>query len=224
MVRLAFEAAKGSSLAVVREQENSASQTKNDIENYRAELKKESDRLLKEVASRGDDTVARTKKQVRDIVLENAKSEFASSRKWLWVQVAIWSVLSIVCIVAFFAYCFRVASEQHLPESWTWQIAYYTGIRVLIIAAIGAIISFCLRMLKGHIQLVHINAHRSRLVNSIADFVEAAPGDKQFEIFRILIDTVVTNGPTSFSDTNSEAIAASGKIAEQLVARVVSKE
>lgn len=219
MVRTAYESSRSVALSAVHDQETVTLQLKEEFESARSSLKSHQELLLQDLSVRGSDIIARTKKQIRDSLLENAKREFDRSRKWLWAQVAAWLVAVLIAIYAFFRYSTTLAAEQHLPDKWTWQIAYYAGIRILIVGGIGAIASFCLRMLKGHLNLVHVTAHRSRVANSIADFVEAAPREQQFEIFRLLIDTVVSPANTGIADNNPELVATSSRLLDQLIAK-----
>jgi len=216
MVRTAYESARSAALSVVHDQEALTLQLKGEVEAARISLKANQESLIQDLSVRGSEVVARAKKEVRDTLLETAKSEFDRSRKWLWAQVGAWLAAAALAIYSFFRYSTILAAEQNLPQEWTWQIAYYTGIRIVIIGGIGAVASFCLRMLKGHLNLVHITAHRSRVVNSVAAFVEAAPREQQFEIFRLLIDTIVSPLNTGIADDNPELVAASARLIDHL--------
>ena len=147
-----------------------------------SEFHEQTDRLLSEVTSRGSESVARVKKEIVDVLLDDAQCELQRAQNGFRRQIGTWAVLSVIVITAFFAFAFRIVAEQHLPSAWTWQIAYYTGIRGLILGAMGAIAGFCLRMLKAHINLAHVNAHRARVANSMPGFLEAAPKEHRFEM------------------------------------------
>lgn len=185
-----------------------------DLETAKQQARQQVDAWLEEVSARGAETVARIKKEAKDEILKDAQEQFRSAQKRLsWIGTA-WACVSAVALAAFFWFAFGILITQHLPDDWTWQLAYYAGVRVVILAGIGAVASFALRMLKAHIHLSHVNAHRIRIANSMPALLEVAPKEHQFSVLKLLIETLVTERDTTIFDANPEKIGGSVNLVE----------
>lgn len=109
-------------------------------------------------------------------------------------MVVTWAVLSGVAAAAFFAVA-AYFYHQEPPDAWRWQLAYHAGIRLAILTAIGALTTYCLRVLRAHMHMYQQNRHRQAVTNSIGAFVQAGTSSQQRDlILTRLVDAVATFG------------------------------
>jgi len=80
-----------------------------------------------------------------------------------------------------------------LPDKWTWQIVYYSVLRVTALGFIGTFLAFSQRILKSHLHMREHNLHRQRIANSMASFAESAMNNDQRDvILSRLVDSIAT--------------------------------
>ena len=83
---------------------------------------------------------------------------------------------------------------ENLPEK-TGPVIYYTGIRLAILAILGTVSAFTLKIFKAHLHMHQHNLHRKRIANSMEAFVESANSKEQRDIILShLVDSIVTFG------------------------------
>jgi hypothetical protein len=186
-----------------------------DISGASERLRGETETLLAELSARGREVVTRSKKEIAGDILNDAQRQFAGAQRGLRIQVGVWSVLSVLSLGAFFAFGAWVLNTQQLPAEWTWQIAFFAGIRIIVFGGIAAAASFCLRMLKSHIALAQLNAHRTRVAHSIPSFLEVAPADRRFAILELLIQSIISTKESAIADQHPETVLTSISLLEQ---------
>jgi hypothetical protein len=177
-------------------------------------LREETERQISELSARGQEVIARTKKQIAGEILNDAQKQFGAAQKGLQIQVGIWAGLSAVALAAFFWFAASLLNV-HLPPAWSWQIAFFAGVRLIILGGIGALASFCLRMLKAHIALAQLNAHRTRVAHSMPSFLEVAPPSERFKVLESLIQAIVGVKESAITDTNPETMLTTVSVVEQ---------
>lgn len=180
-------------------------------------LKQEADRLADELTARGKVTVAETKKAVAGTLLTDAQQQFATAQEGLNRQVAVWAALSVMALVAFFATTARFLLQQDLDPEWTWQIAFFAGVRLVIIGGIAAVGSFCIRMLKSQIALAQLNAHRTRVARSMPGLLEVAAERDRLAVLQSLMQTIIGAKESVLSDSNPESLLATAEAIEKLL-------
>ena len=188
-----------------------------EISSASTQLKREAQQLSEELSARGNETIARTRKTVAGLLLNDAQQQFASAQKGFNWQVVTWSIISFAAIAGFFVVTFVFLSAQQVPDKWAWQIAYYTGIRLVLLGGIAAISSFCLRMLKSQIGLAQLNAHRTRVARSMPGLLEVAPETERLAVLQSLIQSIIGVRESVLSDSNVESLLATGDILEKLL-------
>lgn len=70
-------------------------------------------------------------------------------------------------------------------------IVYFGAIRITILTGVGAMATFCLRMLRAHMHMSQLNLHRQRIANSMAAFVESAITPEQRDLILAQLVTSV---------------------------------
>lgn len=126
--------------------------------------------------------------------IEDARFAFKRASRKLFYQVLFWGFISSVIIV--FAFCFSVyllsPENVKLPDKWTWQVIYYTLIRMTIIGAIFSFATYCFKLLSSHIQMYQYNEHKVAIIDALPGFVESGIDPQQRDlIFKKLIEMVV---------------------------------
>lgn len=113
-----------------------------------------------------------------------------SAQSLCWIIVICGSLL--IAIGFFIHYLL----DLQLPDVWTWQIAYYTTIRVTAISGLFALLTYCFKLLKSFIQIYYKGRHRLTVVSSMASLVESATFEERNNIYNKLLDIVVDLGET----------------------------
>jgi len=182
-------------------------------------LRAEAEALLETLSVRGKETVARARKDLNDTILSSAQDQFTAATVQSHANLGIWITLTVGSLAIFFATSIVVLYQTTiLPPNWSWQLLYHAGIRLIILGGLGGICSFCLRMLKRCITLHQLNNHRARVAASMPAFIEAAPIDEQFQLLRLLIESLITSSEITFTDANDENVAPISALAEKLAA------
>ena len=104
-----------------------------------------------------------------------------------------------------FALFVRYLLSNEPPKEWTWQMVYFSVIRIGILTLISTLIGFSIKMLKSHLHMREHNLHRKRLSNSIPAFVESASSKEQRDrILTQLVDSVASFGNSGMIKNTDE--------------------
>ncbi len=111
---------------------------------------------------------------------------------------------TIVFILIGFVFAYRLL-HTNLPCCWTWQIIYYTTIRITFLSAIFAIANFCFKLIRSYLQIYQKNLHNATIIRSMASLVESAlDKDVRNEIYRKLLDIIIEFGDTGLLQGKGE--------------------
>ncbi len=156
------------------------------------------------------------------VSVQEAQKQFREVQIDINRQVVLWAVMSVAGLAFFLRAIYYFAQHQNLPDQWTWQILYYTAIRITFLSVIAAAAGYCFSLLKTYIQLRQRNKHRQCIANSIESFVNSAlTKDQRDVIFANLVQSVISYGDSGFEAGNSESIF-SGKIPIDAMTKVTS--
>ena len=169
-------------------------------------VKDEAGKTIEEARKLAQQIEDRARRTAAHISVEAAQEQFREAQKDHNKQVKIWSWLSGISILAFLGVAVYLMQVQ-FPEEWKWHIIYYTAIRVTILTAVGAIATFCLRILRAHMHMSQHNLHRQRVANSMSAFVESAVTPEQRDlILAQLVDAVATFGTSGLLQKEDDSI------------------
>lgn len=169
-------------------------------------VKDEAGKTIEEARKLAQQIEERARRTAAHISVEAAQEQFKQAQKDHNEQVKLWSWLSGLSILAFFGVAIYLTQVQ-FPEEWKWHIVYFTAIRVTILTAVGAIATFCLRILRAHMHMSQHNLHRQRVANSMAAFVESAVTPEQRDlILAQLVDSVATFGSSGLLQKEDDSI------------------
>lgn len=172
-------------------------------------VQEEANKTIEEARQLAKQIEERARKTAAHISVEAAQEQFRLAQQELKTQIIIWSVLSALSVIAFILTAIYLSGIQ-FPEQWTWHIIYHTAIRITILTAIGAIATFCLRILRAYLHMRQHNLHRQRIANSMAAFVESAVTPEQRDlILTHLVDAVVAFGSSGLLSKEDDSINSS---------------
>ncbi|MGD0652102.1 MAG: hypothetical protein ABSA97_13365 [Verrucomicrobiia bacterium] len=198
-------------------------QAKKDLQAGIDAARETSSKITKEAQELAKSIESKARQAAKRISIEEAQNQFAEASKELRNSVILWTVLSLLSICCFFCFAKYLydhhPSEPQLasisskpgekpdlstsplpterrPDYW-WVLVYSTVIRLTILTAIGAVTTFCLKILRAHLHMWQLNKHRQRLANSLAVFVESAETAEQ----RDLILSQMVNAIASFGNS-----------------------
>jgi hypothetical protein len=173
-----------------------------------AKIEKESGEIINEARKKAEEIESSVRKTAQKISVKEAQEQFASAAKKNMESITIWggiTLLLVLVFISFIGYMLRVK----LPESWTWQIIYYSIIRAAILGFIGTLLAFSLKILKSHLHMREHNLHRERIANSMSAFAESAMNKDQRDIILLkLVESVADFGNSGMigkdDDNNSK--------------------
>jgi len=96
--------------------------------------------------------------------------------------------------------------ETQLKGKVGIEIFYFTVIRITLFFALGAIISFCLKILRANLHLMERNAHKARLVNNLEPLIESAPENQRELVRSILIQEIASFGKTGLLQKEDDSV------------------
>ncbi len=171
-------------------------------------VQEESAKTIAEAKKLAEEIEQRARRTAAHISVAEAQKQFKEGQGDLDSQVKLWTVLSVLSLVAFLGVAVYL-SRVKLPDEWQWHVVYYTAIRITILTAVGAAATFCLRILRAQMHMSQHNRHRQRVANSMEAFVEAAITPEQRDmILAQLVGSIVDFGTSGLLSKEDDAVYA----------------
>ncbi len=159
-------------------------------------LKGESNEAIENARKLADEIEARARKTAEKISVQEAQNQFKEAQNPLVVQLVLWGGLSIVSIVVFFWLLYQFMKPE-LNTTWTWQVVYFSGLRLAALGAVASLGAYCLGILRSQLHLFQRNLHRQRIANCIEAFVQSASTPEQRDfIYSRLVEAIIKFGDT----------------------------
>lgn len=170
------------------------------------QVKEESSRTIEEARKLAQQIEDRARKTAAHISVEAAQEQFRLGQEDLDKNVQLWAALSIGSIVTFVVFAVYLANV-HFEELPNWHVIYFAAVRITILTAVGAVATFCLRILRAQMHMSQHNQHRQRVANSMAAFVEAAVTPEQRDlILSQLVYAVVDFGSSGLIPKEEDVV------------------
>lgn len=196
------------------------------------DMKAQADEALKRVQEQSEKTIEEARKLAKDIEerarrtaahisVEAAQEQFREAQKILNAEVKLWAWISVGAVGAFIGVAIYLA-KIHLPPDMKWEVVYFAAIRITILTAVGAMATFCLRILRAHMHMSQQNLHRQRLANSMAAFVESAITPEQRDLILSQLVTSVAEFGTSGLLSKEDDSMYSPKMTIEAITRTLS--
>jgi hypothetical protein len=184
-----------------------------------SEFKKELDTkaaAIREYLEKREEELKRTAFKVS---VEAAQQQFGEAEAFYKKQVRLWASIAVLTLLGFGAFGWFLLTSARPPA--TLDVIYFTAIRLVLLSALAAVATFCLRVFRSNLHMRAQNAHRLRVANSIAAFVEAARTNEQSDqILAQLVGAVASFGSTGLVETDDRPIVPIEAISKVLVERV----
>lgn len=159
-------------------------------------LKTQAQSIVSEAQEKASTIEKGARRTAAGVSLEEAQNQFKDAQKPLVIQLIIWSILSVLAIVAFGFLFWEFLKAQPSPE-WEWRVIYYTAIRLAALGALGSLTAYFLKILKSQLHLFQKNLHRRRVANCMEALVESAWTEEHRDtIYAKLVEAI-----TDFGDT-----------------------
>lgn len=200
--------------------------TVNDMQKKSDEIIENMEQKTKEILENAQDFANTIEEKARHtatgISVKSAQDQFREAQKAHLIQLIVWSVLSFLSILGFGYFAYLLAYKSTPPQE-SWNLIYFTTIRITILTAIGAVATFCLKILRAQLHMYNHNLHRQRVTNSIEAFVESAvtPEQRDFILAR-LVDAVVNFGSSGLIQKEDDAIYSSKMIIDNITKSIGS--
>ncbi len=212
--------------AVAREQigairEQAATQIGAAIEDAR----KQAQDILQHARHEAASILNLARETAKGVSFDDVQQQFRAAAAQCLTGITIWAGLSAVSILSFL--CVLIGFVTWWAPAFQSQTAtgqspssgpaiYQTVIRVAILTAIGAVTTFCLRVLRAQMHLREQNLHRQRVANSIAAFLGAASPEQRDTILARMVDAVTSFGSSGLLTDGDESMSPAKVILESM--------
>ena len=206
-----------------REYESTVLSIKEEAKSAIQQVQEEAKKTIEEARTLADQIESRARLTASGISVEEAQKQFHEAqtaldrRVYLWTGLAGVSILGFICVAIYFALI-------DLPEHWRWHVIYHGAIRVTILAAVGTVAAFCLKVLRAHLHMSEKNRHRQRVANSIGAFVDSAGGPEQRDmILSQLVESVTQFGNSGLIQRDDDNVYRSKTAADSILRTMFSR-
>jgi rubrerythrin len=167
---------------------------KEETQNALEKIQKESGEIINQAKEKAKEIESSVRKTAEKISVQEAQEQFQNAATHNILQIKVWGGITGFLIVIFICLiCYLLKIK--LPKIWTWQMIYYTVIRLGLLTLVSSLIGFGLKILISHLHMHQHNLHRMRLANSTAAFSESATSKEQRDrILTQLVDSVANFG------------------------------
>ncbi len=190
--------------------------------NTLAEIRNESEKILKEAKEIANQIETRARKTATKLSVEDAQNQFKEAQLDHLKSVKLWTWLSLISLALFVG----IASAFYfdLPKLEEGLMIYKTVIRATILISIGAVATFCLKILRSSYHMYKHNQHRQRIANSIGSFVESAVTPEQRDlILTHLVESIANFGNSGLVHGDDDNINASKFVVDNLIRNISPK-
>ena len=191
---------------IQREYERTIESIREESKSTIQQVQEEANRTIEQARTLAEQIESRARLTASGISVEEAQKQFLDAQAALDQRVYLWTGLAIVSILGFIGVAIYFVHID-LPEQWRWHVIYHSAIRVTILAAVGTVAAFCLKVLRAHLHMSEKNRHRQRVANSIGAFVDSAGTPEQRDmILSQLVESVTQFGNSGLIQGGSDNV------------------
>ena len=202
---------------VKREYDGMIESIKEEAKSTVQQVQEEANKTIEEARTLAEQIENRARLTASGISVEEAQKQFREAQTSLDRRVYLWTGLAGVSILGFIGVAIYFALID-LPEHWRWHVIYHGAIRVTILAAVGTVAAFCLKVLRAHLHMSEKNRHRQRVANSIGAFVDSAGTPEQRDmILSQLVESVIQFGNSGLIQRDDDNVYRSKPAAESML-------
>lgn len=167
-------------------------------------IEEKTNNIVKQITDKAELIEKSVRQTAQGISVEVAQKQFGEGADHNKTNVWIWGTISSILIGIFVYFLYYLLSKE-LPEIWTWQMIYYSVLRITALGFLSMLLAFSLKMLKAHLHMHQHNLHRQRIANSMAAFVESAMNNEQRDIILSrLVDSVSAFGNSGIINNDDD--------------------
>ena len=187
------------------------------------EIRQESEEAISRARELAEQIESRARRTAAGISVEDAQKQFQDAQKGFNTQAIVWSGISFLSLAGFVILAIYLWFEE-APDNIESTI-YYTAVRLTALGALGAVATFCLRVLRAYLHMRQQNLHRQRVANSIASFVESATTPEHRDlILSYLVQSVATFGSSGLVQDREDHVTPSRLIIDPVTKILTSTE
>lgn len=140
------------------------------------------------------------------VAIPEAQNEFSDAAKSNLKQAWFWGIISIGFIYNFilFVQSFRTTDLTNFD---TLKLIIFGSTRLTVLFALGAVIAFCLKILRAQLHMKERNAHRGRLSNSLGAFVASTSENQRDLVLSILIQEISSFGKSGLLQKDDDSMS-----------------
>ena len=161
------------------------------------------------------------------VSLKDVQRQFKEAGGECLRRLRVWTVLScismavliglIIVFMTGWAPAWQSPANSHLGGASLAPAIYQSVVRVTLLTVIGAVTTFCLKVMRAQMHLREQNLHRERVANSVAAFLAAASSPEQRDlILGRMVDAVTVFGNSGLLSDNDESLSPAKLILESL--------
>ena len=170
-------------------------------------VKEESAKILAETSEAAQQIENKARLTAAGISVDVAQTQFREAQEEFKNQAILWATLSTILIAAFIGVAIYFVNNSQPNEKLGFGAIYFTTLRITILAAIGGVAAFCLRIFRANMHMRAHNLHRQRLANSMAAFVESASTNEQRDlILAHLVDAIASFGSSGLLSKSDDSM------------------
>ena len=140
--------------------------------------------------------------------ISQALTTFELAGKELLNQIIAWVFIccGVIAFVLYLYFCkfFHIC----FGELWTWQLIYFTAIRLTFVSAVFYVGIYCFKMLSATFQMYQHNKHKQAILNSLPSLVVASLYQKdavnQDTLYNKILDIILTFSNTGIISNEHE--------------------
>ncbi len=188
----------------------------------------------------------RIKTQASRISVESAQKQFIDAARTLRFKAKIWTSITVLLFLGLFSLLGWLllnppmlirqivdalkpgSSAVALPISIPLLVvasAYFTSVRLAIIAILSVGLAFSLRMSRAYLHMIEHNEHKLRVTNSIEAFVAAVrTNDQKDMVLSKLVESVTEFGDSGILSNQGEAPGLPSVIFESMTKNIGKSE
>lgn len=205
-----------------REYERVVKNLKEETDTTLARVKEQADKAVEDAKKLADEIESRARRSATGMSVDEAQRQFTSATSDLQKKANMWAALATLSVLVLLLLPFAFMSWP-LPDGDSWPNAlYHTVLRVFVLSAFGAGATVCVRLFRAHLHMVEKNRHRVRVANSIESFVNSALEPQQRDLLLAKLAEAVIDFGDSGIIKNERDEPASSTVSGDLVGRILA--
>jgi hypothetical protein len=189
-------------------------------------VKDEADKAIAGAKTLAEEIETRARRTAAKISVQEAQKQFTDASANLDQKVKVWGVVVTASIILVVTVAFALMNWT-LPNPEKWPDAvYHAVLRLVVLSALGAATTVCVRILRAHMHMAEKNRHRVRVANSVESFVNSAIDPQQRDlILAKLVESIVDFGDSGLIKHEMEDVSPtmSGEVIGRILAGLSAK-